>query len=910
MVDSTWSIARRIADRASANPGSPALTVDGETWTYGELVNAALALGATWPTAREHEAPPVTAVIAQRHASSYLGILAALLRGHTYVPVNIEHPDQRNLSVLRKSRAQRLVHAPGAAAETLLSKAGRLESVRCGDRKSDHETSGHVGELPPARVPADRRVYMLFTSGSTGEPKGVPISHGNLTAYLDAASGMVVIAPGDRLSQTFELTFDPSVHDMMMCWIHGAHLVVPTSSDLARPANYIRDRKLTHWFSVPSLGYQMRLQGDLKPASFPLLQSSLFCGEALPAALADEWAAAAPNGNVENWYGPTEATIVCARHVLPKPDGNPPQFDLVPLGEAFPGMRLTIHAEDLSFAPDGTPGELYLSGTQVAQGYLDDPERSARAFIRLPGETGVFYRTGDLVVREADGPVRYLNRIDNQVKVRGFRIELGEIESVLRSAAGGVNAIALSWPPGEPSGRFIVAALEATFADTAAVLAEAAKSLPDYMIPARIVCLPAFPRNASGKTDRKAIARQVEILLGDTASDPLPDLTAPAQRLMDAIRAVAPTVSPHRVLESPSLMSAGMDSLSFISLTAEIERQYDRTLSQDQVVDLSLLSFKDMVAWLEGGGKKPAAATGGRLERVLKPLRRMLGLANGGPAANQGLNHRTNRSLQFIRRFPAVLAGAKQPLVLFIGSSGVFRGLSPADFEAEARRAGHSVLCLNVGLPAISNAGMKRLAAYISECCERAGMRLAIAVYEFDPTRMSVLPVNYELDLPEGFFSGAVQPFADGALKPEFEWSAEAQGTWIHDEVTTKGKRRPNWEKDRDYEVARTYAGSIEFVPSKVRIWSDSIAAISAVADRTLCFVHPINRAMMDQLGAEHRGERFDTLLRQIAATPGVETIPWQHFELTDADFLDLNHLNPMSGRPALSAQLARWIFR
>ncbi len=177
----------------------------------------------------------------------------------------------------------------------------------------------------------------------------------------------------------------------------------------------------------------MRLQGDLKPGAFPSLRSSLFCGEALPTALAGEWAAAAPNGNVENWYGPTEATIVCARYVLPRPERPAPEFDLVPLGEALPGMRLTIHAEDRSLVPDGTPGELYLSGPQVAEGYLDDPERNARMFIRLPGEAGVCYRTGDRVVRDPGGPVRFLDRLDNQVKVRGFRIELGEIEAVLRA---------------------------------------------------------------------------------------------------------------------------------------------------------------------------------------------------------------------------------------------------------------------------------------------------------------------------------------------------------------------------------------------------------------------------------------------------------------------------------------------
>ncbi len=463
-----------------------------------------------------------------------------------------------------------------------------------------------------------------------------------------------------------------------------------------------------------------------------------------------------------------------------------------------------------------------------------------------------------------------------------------------------MNAVALSWPPGEPSGRFIVAALETDDANTAAIIADAGKSLPDYMIPARIVCQPAFPKNASGKVDRKAIARQVEIALADVAGDPPTGATEPAQRLMDAVRLVAPTLSPQRVLESPTLMSAGMDSLSFISLTAEIERQYGCTLSQDDVIDLSLLSFHDMVARLESHGQ-PAVASGGGIMKLLRPLQRLLGYARGQAAGGEGMSHRTNRAVQFIRRFPAVLADAKQPLVLFIGSSGTFRGLSPADFEAEAARAGHSVVCLNVGLPAISNDGLKRLTYFVRQCCERAGVRLQVAVYELDPTRMSVLPVNREIDLPEAFFSGRSCRSPTASSKPEFEWSTEARGTWLYNEATTQGKRRPNWEKKRDHEVARTYAGNVKFVPAELQIWFEAVATLSAVADRTLCFIHPANRTMMDELGPEYRGDYLDALLRQIAGTPGVELIPWQDFELTDADYLDINHLNPLSGRPALT---------
>ena len=461
--------------------------------------------------------------MAQRHVSSYVAVLACLMRGHAWVPVSVDHPDQRNLAVLRKSRARRIVC--GGRAEAALSamldrapdQKAVLDVVRCSDSKAGWPKSFSGAELAET-VEADRRAYILFTSGSTGEPKGVPISHRALTGYIDAASGLMPTGPGDRFSQTFELTFDLSIHDMMLAWCSGAHLVVPSVADLAKPAEYIRRHEITRWFSVPSLAYQMRLQGDLKPGAFPSLKTSLFCGEALPWGLADEWARAAPNGSVENWYGPTEATIACSLHVMPPPAGDPPH-DLAPIGEAFPGMRLSIHREDLSPAPDGEPGELYLSGRQLSEGYLDDPERNAKTFVKLPGEDVVSYKTGDRVVRDPDGPVRFLGRVDNQVKVRGFRVELGEIEAVLRTAAGGVNAIAMSWPPDEASGRFVVAALETEAADTDVILAAAAKSLPDYMVPAQIVCLPTFPTNASGKADRKAIARRADGLLRDAADE-------------------------------------------------------------------------------------------------------------------------------------------------------------------------------------------------------------------------------------------------------------------------------------------------------------------------------------------------------------------------------------------------------
>jgi amino acid adenylation domain-containing protein len=899
----TWSIARRIGDRAAAQPAHPALTVNGETLNYAELWRLAAHLATRMPEGGEGGATPVTAVMVHRHLSSYAGILGCLVGGHAWVPLHAEHPAQRNLAVVRKSRAERIVCGPQASAALDRLRAEdpalAVDVIDAPDCRTDLP-AGHADHVTASLVPASRRAYVLFTSGSTGEPKGVPITHRALTAYLDAASRLLAGSPDDRCSQTFELTFDLSIHDLLMCWTAGAHLIVPTRAELAKPAEYVRRHGLTRWFSVPSLAYQMRLQGDLVPGALPSLRTSLFCGEALPIRLAHEWALAAPNSVVENWYGPTEATIACARYVLPRPTHvGVSAHDIAPIGDAFDGMELSVHAEDLSPVPDGTPGELLLRGPQLSEGYVDDPERNARAFVRLPDGAGtVAYRTGDRAVREPGGPVRFLGRLDNQVKVRGFRIELNEIEAVLRTAAGGANAIALSWPPRELSGRFVVAAIEATAVDEAALLASVARSLPDYMVPAHLVALPTFPVNASGKADRHAIARHVEALLREsTEPGDLAALPPAARRLMQAVLAASPTLSARDALEADTLMGAGMDSLSFIAFTAEIERLYGRALEQDEVVRLSLLSFDDIVEHLERRRRPRAWSLW--IDRLLRR-----------GSSGDGRDRRTNRALQFITRFPAVLAAAPdRAFVLAIGSSGTFRAIAPQDFEAEARRLGHEVQCYNAGLAGVSVAGIARLAKWLAQVCRQAGVRPSLVLYELDPAQVSVLPGRGDAELPDAFFDGEVEPYPDGRYTPDFEWSADARGAWVHDLPATTVKRKANWERERDTEVARIYAGDVPFVPAALDAWITGLRALQDVAARVVVFIHPANAAMMQELSARFRGDRFDALLRRIAAIDGVELLAPDDFGLEDADYLDINHVNPGVGRPKLSRLLARRSF-
>lgn len=275
-------------------------------------------------------------------------------------------------------------------------------------------------------------------------------------------------------------------------------------------------------------------------------------------------------------------------------------------------------------------------------------------------------------------------------------------------------------------------------------------------------------------------------------------------------------------------------------------------------------------------------------------------------STGEGRDRRTNRALQFIRRFPTVLAAVgDQPLVLAIGSSGTFRAISPDDFETEARRLGHDVRCYNAGLAGVSLAGIARVATWVAQTCRRAGVRPAVVLYELDPAQVSVLPGRGDAQLPEAFFNGEVEPYPDGRYTPDFEWSPGARGAWVHDLAAANGKRKANWERERDTEVARIYAGDVPFVPSAVEAWATGLRALQTVAARVVVFIHPVNQAMLQELPARFRGDRFDALLRRIAAMDGVELIVPDGFELEDADFLDINHVNPGAGRPRLTRQLA-----
>jgi len=945
------TIAHTIVEMAEKYPDRPALTVDGETWGYRELLSAAShiathLLQSEKNRKQEKTGPldrlPVTAVVAQRHASSYIGIFAALLSGHTYVPINLKHPARRNLSALRQSGADTIICSTHSTeqfnnflveAVALDEKSSgenpNLELIDCGDKKTAFDLTKQ--KLKTIAMPsADKIIYILFTSGSTGEPKGVPITYANLGAYLNSVDGIMDVTPEDCFSQTFELTFDPSVHDMMVCWTHGAHLVIPSAHDLAGPAAYIRQRHITCWNSVPSLAYQIQARGQLTPAAFPSLRWSLFCGEGFPSALAKAWAEAAPASKVENWYGPTEATIVCSRFTLP-PKGSAWNTlgDMVPIGAAFPNMRTTIRKDDFSEVENGVIGELYLDGPQVAAGYLNDADKTAESFVRIQGEENLFYRTGDRVVRDQGGQVLFLGRVDHQVKIRGYRVELGSIEAALREWITNSNIIALSWPPELSSGTSVVVAIEAhTINDACALTSEQMmeklrEKLPDYMVPSRLACISEFPKNASGKVDRKGIADELaSIFSRDGEAADAMHLSPNARKLMTMVLSVSRELTPLQILQAGTLLASGLDSLSFVNLTAKIEKEFSVTMDQDGVVALSKLSFHQMVDALDKintDAQDESFFCGAPINKLhdnaLRPVnpestthKSIISIYQESSTPSLVSNKRANRAMQFIERFPQVLKKKELPLVLAVGSSGIFRGFSPELFDAAALKAGIKLHSFNVGLPAVTCAGLSRLCEFIQDSAIAGGVRFPFIIYELDPMQLSILPPKGEIDLYPEYFSGAIKSYADEALDKEFSWRVDACGAHQFNLDAMRKRLEPKWESDREYEILRTCWGDVSFREEILAEWIKGARVLNRVADRVIGFVHPPDPVKMQSASAQLKGDRFNKLLAKVAAE-NIELIPLEKFSLSQADFLNINHVNAWSGLQNMTLQLARECF-
>jgi amino acid adenylation domain-containing protein len=509
----------------------PAIEVSGSVLTYAELFAKAASLAATLARHRASSEPPLTAVFAYRSLTAFAGVLGSLLSGHGYVSLNRTFPPERTRAMLLLSRCRTLVVdsesetqlnqiLEGIDDEMLILLPEREETAEFSVRWPKHRFLGS-GEFASCEewrrieVPANSIAYLLFTSGSTGAPKGVMVTHRNVRQVIDFITERFSVSCEDRFSQTFDMTFDPSVWDMFVAWEGGACVCCPSEKMLINPGRFINDARLTVWNSVPSMAVFMKRLGALKPGKYPGLRCSMFGGEALPVEVARAWSEAAPNSIVENFYGPTELTIACTYYRWdPVLSPSESAYGVVPIGEPFPRMLPLVVDESLNEVKPGEDGELLMTGPQLTLGYWLDPAKTARAFVKPPGRSEIYYRTGDRVRKPAgNGPMLHLGRIDNQIKILGHRVELGEVEAVVREESGVDGVVALGWPKTIGGAGGVEVFLQAEDSAQPDLKERIAARLPVYMAPRRYHYLPHFPLNANGKYDRNALTQLLETLL-------------------------------------------------------------------------------------------------------------------------------------------------------------------------------------------------------------------------------------------------------------------------------------------------------------------------------------------------------------------------------------------------------------
>jgi amino acid adenylation domain-containing protein len=509
-------------------PERPSLQADGVTLSYRELSHRARQIAATLERHTPPGGAPITAVFAYRTPTAYAGILGVLLRGHGYVALNRTFPPGRSRGMMEKADVRALVVDQGSSEQLdeLLSGLDHPVLLLLPDHDDvselrlkwpQHRVLGSpdlidASQWTPPSVDPDSIAYLIFTSGSTGTPKAVQVPHRHVRRYVDLMAEHWNISELDRLSQTFDMTFDLSVSDMFLAWERGACLCCLPRNALMKPGKFIRDSELTVWYAVPSVGLLMRRLGMLKPDSYPTLRLVLFCGEPLPKEIAAAWAEAAPNAVVENVYGPTEVTISCAHYRWDSAKSPAEcEFGVVPIGSMYAGMEALVVDEALREVPPGEVGELLVCGPQVTPGYWRDQARSEAVFVSLPGGDTTYYRTGDRVRRSVEpGPMTYLGRLDFQVKISGHRVELGEIEAVLRELTGSSEVVALGWPKTETGYSGVAAFVGAEGIDPSRIREAMLARLPDYMVPREIRAIQEFPLNVNGKFDRNALLEMLE----------------------------------------------------------------------------------------------------------------------------------------------------------------------------------------------------------------------------------------------------------------------------------------------------------------------------------------------------------------------------------------------------------------
>jgi L-proline---[L-prolyl-carrier protein] ligase len=504
-----------LGEATQRAPDRVAVVAGSSTMTYAELDRESTQLA---HALIDHGVRPGDRVglFLEKSPQALVAVYGVLKAAAIYVPLDDQAPVARLAYIARDAGIRCLVSVPQRAGDWphLLAHGAAIETlVVAGDGDRDTGVDGvtcvpwsALSAYPTAAAAVamgpDALAYILYTSGSTGEPKGVMLSHGNGLAFVEWAARTVGVGPDDRLSSHAPLHFDLSIFDLFAAARGAAAVVLVPREASVFPielTRFIRESQISVWYSVPSILTQLVLRGGLESTPLDRLRTVVFAGEVFPSKYLTRLMELVPRARFYNWFGPTE-TNVCTSHEVHHGDSLD---EGIPIGRSISGVELIVEGPGGDAVRPGEVGELLVRGPTVMHGYWGDPERTARTVYADAGER--VYRTGDLVREGPAGELMFLGRRDAQIKTRGYRVELGEIEAALYSLSAVHECAVVAIPDEAVTNRlkaFVVTREPLTAAELAARCRE---RLPGYMVPDEFEFREALPKSSTGKIDRRRL---------------------------------------------------------------------------------------------------------------------------------------------------------------------------------------------------------------------------------------------------------------------------------------------------------------------------------------------------------------------------------------------------------------------
>lgn len=561
--------------QAELRPDAVALRFAGTTMTYAELDRATNQLALELRAAGVGPGATV-GVYVRRSLELVIAMLGVLKAGGAYVALDPADPLERLSYLIGDASAQKVITHESLAHRL---PAG-IEDVRLLDRQwLDMAARAAAGRIPNSVSP-DGLAYVCYTSGSTGRPKGVCATHRGVVRLV-VDGGYHDFDHHDTFLQLTPPSFDASVLDLWVPLLNGACLVIhPPTPPVFDELGTLFARERISVVFLPT-GLFHRLAGT-RPDVLRPVRHLLVGGERLSAEAVNQALEAAPGLRITNGYGPTENTTITCTYTTTVPVPG----DWVPIGRPVNGTRVFVLDPDLRPMPTGQTGELYVAGDGVARGYLRQPDLTSQRFAPLPSVTGddsLVYRTGDLVVRRADGELEFQGRLDDQVKIRGHRVEPGEVTATLLEDPSVRDAVVMARANAANEPQLVAYVVPQRRSDTtiAELRRRLHERLPSYLVPPVIVLLGELPLNRNGKVDRAALPLPTRTARGIDSPYVPPDTRAEA--LLAEL--VADVLNLDTVGVEDEFFALGGDSLTVIDLAAEIRTAFGVRMSERRVFE-------------------------------------------------------------------------------------------------------------------------------------------------------------------------------------------------------------------------------------------------------------------------------------------------------------------------------------